>query len=114
MRRSCFYCTAFHRAVTCSATCLPELAMAYRVIAPDLPGFGRTMAPARRAFDYTFDRLATVIDGFIDALSLSRFALYVFDYGAPVGLRVALARPERIRALVAQNGSAHVDGLSDA
>jgi len=92
---------------------IPALASDFRVIAPDLPGFGRTIAPVRGDFDYTFDRLAKVIEGFVDALALSRFSLYVFDYGAPVGLRMALAHPERIRALVTQNGNAYLDGLSD-
>jgi NAD(P)-dependent dehydrogenase (short-subunit alcohol dehydrogenase family) len=84
---------------------IPELSRTYRVIAPDLPGFGLTTAPPRTEFHYTFDRLAQVLDGFVDALDLSRFALYVFDYGAPFGLRVAIARPERITALVSQNGT---------
>ena len=92
----------------------PELARDFRVIAPDLPGFGQTLAPARGAFDYTFEKLADVVDGFIRALSLERFALYVFDYGAPVGLRVARRSPERIRALITQNGNAYLDGLSGA
>ncbi|MDB5818800.1 MAG: Short-chain dehydrogenase/reductase [Rhizobacter sp.] len=92
---------------------IPELSRTYRVIAPDLPGFGLTKAPPRAEFDYTFDRLAHVVDDFVTALGLSRFALYVFDYGAPVGLRVAMAHPERITALVSQNGNAYLDGLSD-
>jgi pimeloyl-ACP methyl ester carboxylesterase len=90
---------------------IPELAERYRVIAPDLPGFGNTMASD--GFAYRFDTLATVIDGFTDALGLDRYALYIFDYGAPVGLRLALAHPERITAIVSQNGNAYVEGLSD-
>lgn len=93
---------------------IPELAERYRVIAPDLPGFGQTQAPPRGEFKYTFDHLALVIDGFAEALGLDRFALYLFDYGAPVGLRVAMAHPERITAIVSQNGNAYLDGLSDA
>lgn len=93
---------------------IPELAQDFRVIAPDLTGFGQTSMPSREAFDYTFDHLATIIEGFITALSLERFALYVFDYGAPVGLRVARDQPERIRALVSQNGNAYLEGLSGA
>ena len=93
---------------------IPELAKRYRVIAPDLPGFGHTKAPPRPAFEYSFDKLARVIDGFAEVLGLNRFALYVFDYGAPVGLRVAMAHPERITAIVSQNGNAYLDGLSDA
>ncbi|MDB5821237.1 MAG: alpha/beta hydrolase, partial [Rhizobacter sp.] len=92
---------------------IPELSRVYREIAPDLPGIGLTTTPPRAEFDYTFDHLAQVIDGFVTALGLSRFALYVFDYGAPVGLRVAMAHPERITALVSQNGNAYLDGLSD-
>jgi pimeloyl-ACP methyl ester carboxylesterase len=91
-----------------------ELAGTYRVIAPDLPGFGNTIAPPRGAFDYTFDNLARVIDGFVDALGLTRYSIYIFDYGAPTGLRLALAHPERIAAIISQNGNAYIEGLSDA
>jgi pimeloyl-ACP methyl ester carboxylesterase len=93
---------------------IPELSGRYRVIAPDLPGFGNTVAPPRGSFAYTFDNLAEVIAGFVDALGLARFALYIFDYGAPVGLRLALRYPERIAAIVSQNGNAYVEGFSDA
>lgn len=93
---------------------IPELAAQYRVIAPDLPGFGNTVAPPRGAFPYRFDALAQVIDGFTQALGLARYALYVFDYGAPVGFRLAMAHPERITAIVSQNGNAYAEGLSDA
>jgi pimeloyl-ACP methyl ester carboxylesterase len=92
---------------------IPELADRYRIIAPDLPGFGQTKAPPRGSFDYTFDALATVIDGFVDALGLVRYALYIFDYGAPVGLRLAMRHPERVSAIVSQNGNAYVEGFSD-
>lgn len=92
---------------------IPLLADRYRLIAPDLPGFGQTKAPPRGTFDYTFDRLADVIQGFTDALSLDRYALYIFDYGAPVGLRLAMRHPERISAIISQNGNAYVDGFSD-
>lgn len=92
---------------------IPLLAGSYRVIAPDLPGFGNTKAPLRGSFDYTFDRLAEVICAFVDALSLDRFAMYVFDYGAPVGYRMAMAQPERIAAIICQNGNAYLEGLSD-
>ncbi|MFD9258935.1 alpha/beta fold hydrolase [Streptomyces sp. NPDC059538] len=84
----------------------------YRLIAPDYPGFGRTGTPA--GFTYTFDRLADVVEGFTDALGLDRFALYVFDFGAPVGLRLATRRPERVTGLIVQNGNAYEEGLSDA
>ncbi|WP_245731149.1 alpha/beta fold hydrolase [Rubrimonas cliftonensis] len=92
---------------------IPLLADRYRLIAPDLPGFGQTGAPPRGAFDYSFDRLADVIEGFTEALSLDRYALYVFDYGAPVGLRLAMRRPERVSAIISQNGNAYVEGFSD-
>jgi len=81
---------------------IPILADSYRVIAPDLPGFGNTKAPPRGRFDYTFDALAQVIAGFIEALKLDRYALYVFDYGAPVGFRIAQAHPERVSAIISQ------------
>jgi pimeloyl-ACP methyl ester carboxylesterase len=92
---------------------IPELASRYRVIAPDLPGFGQTKAPSRATFDYTFDALAEVIGAFVGALGLVRYALYIFDYGAPVGLRLAMRHPERVSAIVSQNGNAYVEGFSD-
>lgn len=92
---------------------IPMLADRFRVIAPDLPGFGYTKAPARGAFDYTFDNLAKVIDEFTQALSLRTYALYVFDYGAPTGYRLAAAHPERVTAIISQNGNAYLDGFSD-
>jgi pimeloyl-ACP methyl ester carboxylesterase len=91
---------------------IPLLAPHFRVIAPDLPGFGFSDAPSPSRFPYTFDRLADVIERFTDRLGLSRYALYIFDYGAPVGLRLALRHPERITAIVSQNGNAYEDGLS--
>jgi pimeloyl-ACP methyl ester carboxylesterase len=93
---------------------IPLLAGRYRVIAPDLPGFGNTKAPPRGTFDYTFDNLAKVIDGFIEAIGLDRYALYIFDYGAPTGLRIAMAHPERVTAIVSQNGNAYLEGFSNA
>jgi pimeloyl-ACP methyl ester carboxylesterase len=93
---------------------IPLLAARYRVIAPDLPGFGLTEAPPRGQFDYTFDNLAKVLDGFTEALGLRRYALYVFDYGAPTGFRLAAAHPERVTAIVSQNGNAYQEGLSGA
>lgn len=92
---------------------IPLLAKRYRLIAPDLPGFGQTKAPPRGEFEYSFDRLADVITGFVEALSLGRYALYIFDYGAPVGLRLAMRHPERVSAIISQNGNAYVDGFSD-
>lgn len=93
---------------------IPLLAGPYRVIAPDLPGFGQTSSPPRGEFTYSFDRLAQVIEGFTDALRLDRYALYVFDYGAPTGFRLAVSHPERIAAIISQNGNAYLEGLSDA
>jgi len=93
---------------------IPRLADKYRVIAPDLPGFGYTEVPEKRKYTYTFDALAKTIEAFADALSLKRYALYVFDYGAPTGFRLAMAHPERVTAIISQNGNAYEDGLGDA
>src|SRR5215469_2116494 len=84
------------------------------VVAPDLPGFGQSDLPPRDAFKYTFDNLAESIDRFTELIGLKRFAVYIFDYGAPVGLRIALKHPERITAIISQNGNAYEEGLSDA
>jgi len=92
---------------------IPELAGRYRVIAPDLPGFGQTKAPPRGQFTYSFEALADVIGGFVDAMALNRYALYIFDYGAPVGLRLAMRHPERVTAIISQNGNAYLEGFSD-
>jgi len=92
---------------------IPLLADRFHLVAPDLPGFGRSDLPARDAFGYTFDNLARVIDEFTEKIGLKRFAIYIFDYGAPVGLRIALKHPERISAIVSQNGNAYEEGLSD-
>lgn len=92
---------------------IPALADRYHVVAPDLPGFGQTVAPPRGEFTYSFDELARVTEAFTEQLQLSRFAIYVFDYGAPVGFRLALHHPERISAIVSQNGNAYVEGLSE-
>jgi len=93
---------------------IPLLADKYRVIAPDLPGFGFTEVPKKRQYKYTFDALAKTIIAFTDAIGLKRYALYVFDYGAPTGFRLAMAHPERVTAIVSQNGNAYEDGLGDA
>jgi pimeloyl-ACP methyl ester carboxylesterase len=93
---------------------IPRLAYRYRVIAPDLPGFGFTEVPAARNYKYTFEALANTILAFTDALELKRYALYVFDYGAPTGFRLAMTRPERVAAIVSQNGNAYEEGLGDA
>src|SRR5215469_14606904 len=92
---------------------IPALADCYHVVAPDLPGFGFSDAPDRKSFRYTFENLTKVIDGFTQSIGLQRYAIYVFDYGAPVGLRLALAHPERITAIVTQNGNAYEQGLSE-
>ena len=91
---------------------MPGLADRYHLVAPDLPGFGFSDAPARAEFKYTFDNLARVIEVFAGKIGLQRYALYVFDYGAPVGFRLALAHPERVTAIISQNGNAYEEGLS--
>jgi pimeloyl-ACP methyl ester carboxylesterase len=91
---------------------IPLLADRYRVIAPDLPGFGFTLVPASTKYRYTFDNLGWTIGQFTERLGLDRYAIYVFDYGAPVGYRLALAKPERVTALISQNGNAYEEGLS--
>src|SRR6201996_4331751 len=92
---------------------IPELAGDYHVIAPDLPGYGLSDAPDHRSFQYTFDNLAKVIGDFVEQRGLKKFAIYIFDYGAPVGLRLALRFPERISAIISQNGNAYEEGLSN-
>jgi pimeloyl-ACP methyl ester carboxylesterase len=93
---------------------IPRLADRYRVIAPDLPGFGFTEVPAERDYKYTFDALAKTIFAFTQTLKLTRYAMYVFDYGAPTGFRLALMAPECVTAIVSQNGNAYEEGLGDA
>jgi pimeloyl-ACP methyl ester carboxylesterase len=93
---------------------IPRLADRYRVIAPDFPGFGFTEVPEQRRYKYSFDALASTVLAFTDALQLKSYALYVFDYGAPVGFRLAMARPERVTAIISQNGNAYEEGLGDA
>lgn len=92
---------------------IERLADKYHVVAPDLPGFGFSDAPDAKAFEYTFDHFAEIIENFTDAIGLTRYALYVFDYGAPVGFRLAVSRPERVSVLISQNGNAYEEGLSD-
>jgi pimeloyl-ACP methyl ester carboxylesterase len=92
---------------------IPLMADKYRVIAPDLPGFGQTIVPARGIFTHSFDAMADVVEAFVDALGLERFALYIFDYGAPTGLRLAIRRPGQITAIISQNGNAYEEGFSD-
>jgi pimeloyl-ACP methyl ester carboxylesterase len=93
---------------------IPLLADRFNIVAPDLPGFGQSEMPAWSEFSYTFDHIARIIDRFTEVVGLKRFAIYVFDYGAPVGFRIATKHPERITAIISQNGNAYGEGLSDA
>ena len=92
---------------------IPLLADRFHLVAPDLPGFGLSEIKPRGAFDYSFDNLAKVIGRFTEVIGLDRYALYVFDYGAPTGFRLAMAHPERVTAIVSQNGNAYDEGLSE-
>jgi len=92
---------------------IPLLADRFHIIAPDLPGFGQSEMPARSKFSYTFDNIAGVIDRFTEVVGLKRFAIYVFDYGAPTGFRIATKHPDRITAIISQNGNAYEEGLSE-
>jgi pimeloyl-ACP methyl ester carboxylesterase len=92
---------------------IPLLADRFHIVAPDLPGFGQSDMPAREQFTYTFDNIATVIERFTEVIGFDRFAVYVFDYGAPTGFRLAMRHPERITAIISQNGNAYEEGLSD-
>jgi pimeloyl-ACP methyl ester carboxylesterase len=92
---------------------IPQLADRFRVIAPDLPGFGQSDMPDRGEFTYTFDNVARIIDRFTEVVGLGRFAIYVFDYGAPTGFRLATWHPGRVAAIISQNGNAYEEGLSD-
>src|SRR5579864_864016 len=92
---------------------IPRLADRFRLVAPDLPGFGQSDMPPREQFSYTFDNIAGVIERFTEVIGFDRFAVYVFDYGAPTGFRLAMHHPERITAIISQNGNAYEEGLSD-
>jgi pimeloyl-ACP methyl ester carboxylesterase len=92
---------------------IPLLADRFHIVAPDLPGFGQSDMLARGMFAYTFDHIAEIIDRFTEVIGLKRFAIYVFDYGAPTGFRIAAKHPERITAIISQNGNAYEEGLSD-
>ena len=93
---------------------IPRLADEYRVIAPDLPGFGFTEVPGERLYAYSFHGLASTMEAFAEALGIDRYAMYVFDYGAPTGFRLAMTHPDRVTAIVSQNGNAYEEGLGDA
>lgn len=93
---------------------IPCLAQKFRVIAPDLPGFGFTEVIQERNYVYTFDNLALTVEAFVEALDLKRYAMYVFDYGAPTGFRLAVAHPDRVSAIISQNGNAYLEGLGTA
>jgi pimeloyl-ACP methyl ester carboxylesterase len=92
---------------------IPALSDRFRVVAPDLPGFGQSDMPPHDKFAYTFAHMAEVIERFTEVIGLARFAVYIFDYGAPTGLRMAVRHPERITAIISQNGNAYEEGLSD-
>lgn len=92
---------------------IPLLADRFHLVAPDLPGFGQSDMPSRDDFKYTFNNLAAVISRFTEVIGLERFAIYIFDYGAPVGLRIAVKHPERIASIISQNGNAYEEGLSE-
>jgi pimeloyl-ACP methyl ester carboxylesterase len=92
---------------------IPLLADSFHLVAPDLPGFGQSDLPSHLEFKYTFENLADTIDRFIDNIGLKRFSIYIFDYGAPVGLRIALKHPQRVAAIISQNGNAYEEGLSE-
>ena len=91
---------------------IPLLAGRFRLVAPDLPGFGQSDMPVHTAFAYSFDRIAEIVDRFTEVIGLKTYAIYVFDYGAPTGFRLALKHPERVTAIVSQNGNAYEEGLS--
>ena len=93
---------------------MPQLADNFHVVAPDYPGFGQSSAPDVKQFNYTFDNLANVIDNFTLAVGIKRYAIYVQDYGSPVGFRLAVKHPEKISAIIEQNGNAYLEGLSEA
>jgi pimeloyl-ACP methyl ester carboxylesterase len=92
---------------------IPLLADSFHIAAPDLPGFGQSDMPSRQKYSYTFDNMARVIQRFTEVVGFDRFAVYVFDYGAPTGFRLAARHPERITAIISQNGNAYEEGLSE-
>ena len=91
---------------------IPRLATSFHVVAPDYPGFGQSSMPSHKEFAYTFENLTNVVEELAEKLGLKSYSLYVFDYGAPVGYRLALRHPERVQSLLVQNGNAYEEGLS--
>jgi pimeloyl-ACP methyl ester carboxylesterase len=92
---------------------IPKLASHYHVIAPDMPGFGFTDVPAERNYKYSFDNLAKTMQAFLEKIGVKKFSVYIFDYAAPVGLRLAVANPQNVEAIVSQNGNAYEEGLGE-
>ena len=92
---------------------IPELADEFHLVAPDYPGYGFSAMPTVDKFEYSFDNVAKIVDKFIDALALDKYSLYLMDYGAPVGFRIATQRPEKVEALIVQNGNAYVEGINN-
>ena len=92
---------------------IPALADQYHLVAPDFPGYGNSSMPAVDEFDYTFDHLADIVDALVARLGIDRYSLYLMDYGAPVGFRIATAHPDRVQALIIQNGNAYDEGLDN-
>ncbi len=90
---------------------IPELMDDYHLIAPDMPSFGQTQAPVKPFYEYSFDNIGRTMDAFVDSIGLRHFTMYIFDYGAPVGMRLALWHPERIDAIISQNGNCYQEGL---
>jgi pimeloyl-ACP methyl ester carboxylesterase len=92
---------------------IPRLSDRFHVVAPDFPGFGQSDMPSRNGFSYTFAKIADVIERFTETVGLDRYAMYIFDYGSPIGFRLAVKHPERVTAIISQNGNAYEEGLSD-
>jgi pimeloyl-ACP methyl ester carboxylesterase len=90
---------------------IPRLAGSFHVIAPDYPGYGQSSMPDHNSFEYSFENLANIVNGFVESLGLTKYSMYVMDYGAPIGYRLALLHPKRIQALIVQNGNAYDEGL---
>lgn len=90
---------------------MPRLAGKFHVIAPDYPGYGQSSMPDHKTFEYSFENLANIVDGFVEKLGVAKYSMYVMDYGAPIGYRLALMHPERVQALIVQNGNAYEEGL---